>query len=107
MTAWEIWTFDPGYGDHSVVIVSAHDRVARKPVVEVLLCSSHCASRLPSPGEVLLDSADGLDWQTLCKCDLIQAVEKNLLHTRGGAVSPKRQRQIIRVIVASHGWNRL
>ena len=107
MNAWEIWTFDPGYGDHPAVIISAQDRAARKPVVEILLCSSQRASRAPNAGEVLLDSADGLNWQTICKCDLIYAAEKDALHTRRGMVTTERRREIVRVLIASHGWNRL
>jgi mRNA-degrading endonuclease toxin of MazEF toxin-antitoxin module len=104
VTAWEIWTFDPGYGDHPAVVVSAQDRATRKPLVEIILCSSQRASRIPNAGEVLLDSADGLNWETLCKCDLIYAVERTLLHTRRGLVTPERRREIVRVMVACHGW---
>ena len=107
MNAWEIWTFDPGYGDHPAVIVSAQDRAERKPLVEIMLCSSQRAGRPPNGGEVLLDSADGLNWETLCKCDLIYAVERELLHTRRGLVTTERRRNIIRVMVASHGWSRI
>lgn len=104
MNAGEIWTFDPGYGDHPAVVVSAQDRVARKPLVEILLCSSQRASRAPNAGEVMLDSSDGLNWETLCKCDLIYAVDKDLLHTRRGVVTTERRRDIVRVMVACHGW---
>jgi len=107
VNAWEIWTFDPGYGDHPAVIVSAPERAARKPAVEILLCASQRATRPPNASEVILDAADGLNWDTLCKCDLIYAVEKELLHTQRGVVTPVRQRQIVRAIVASHGWNRI
>lgn len=105
MNAWEIWTFDPGYGDHPAVVVSAPDRAARKPLVEVILCASQRAARAPNPGEVLLDSADGLSWGTLCKCDLIYAVDKNLLHTRRGLVTIERRREIVRVIISCHAWS--
>jgi hypothetical protein len=43
----------------------------------------------------------------LCKCDLIYAVEKTLLHTRRGIVTKERRREIVRAIVASHGWTQL
>jgi len=104
MNAWEIWTFDPGYGDHPAVVVSAQDRAARRPLVEIILCASQRTSRAPNAGEVLLDSADGLNWETLCKCDLIYAVDKDLLHTQRGLVTSERRREIVRSIVASHGW---
>jgi len=107
VNAWEIWTFDPGYGDHPAVIVSAPDRAARKPLVEIMLCSSQRASRPPNAGEVLLDSADGLNWPTLCKCDLIYSVGRDSLHTRRGVVTAERRREIVRVMVACHGWSRI
>jgi len=59
----------------------------------------------PNAGEVVLDSADGLNWETLCKCDLIYAVDRDLLHTRRGQVTAERRREIVRVIVGCHGWN--
>ena len=105
MKAWEIWTFDPGFGDHPAVIVSAEERAARKPLVEIVLCSTQRASRAPVASEVILDSADGLNWETLCKCDLIYAVDRGLLHTRRGMVTTDRRRQIVRAIVGSHQWN--
>ena len=107
MNAWEIWTFNPGYGDHPAVIVSAQQRANQKPVVEIVMCSSQRASRMPTAGEVVLDSADGLNWETLCKCDLILGVERELLHTQRGLVSMERRKEIVRVIIASHGWNRI
>ena len=101
MTTWEIWTWD----SHPAVIISHPHRVAHKPVVEVLSCSTQRGVRQPEPHEVILDSADGLDWETLCRCDLIYAVEKDELRSRRGQVSRERQRQIIRAIIASHAWN--
>lgn len=105
MNAWEIWTFDPGFGVHPAVIVSAQDRAARKPLVEIILCSTQRASRAPNAGEVVLDLADGLNWETLCKCDLIYSVDRDLLHIRRGLVTTERRREIVRVIVGCHGWN--
>jgi mRNA-degrading endonuclease toxin of MazEF toxin-antitoxin module len=103
--SWEIWTYDPGFGDHPVVIISHGQRTANKPVVEFLLCSSQRAARPPSLTEVVLDGADGLSWETLCKCDLIRADDKSKLHTLRGEVTPGRRRQIVQAIIRSHGWN--
>ena len=105
MNQWEIWSYDPGYGGHPCVIVSHPRRVANKPFVEVLLCSSQRASRAPTSAEVILDRADGLDWETLCKCDLIVGVDKQELRNRRGEVSPIRRRQIVERIIDAHGWN--
>src|ERR1039458_7177242 len=46
------------------------DRASKKPDVEVVLCSTQRAQRRAEPHELILDEADGLDWPTLCKCDL-------------------------------------
>jgi hypothetical protein len=73
--------------------------------VEIILCATQRASRAPNAGEIVLDSADGLNWETLCKCDLIYAVDRDLLHTRRGLVTAERRREIVRVIVGCHGWN--
>ncbi|HTL56972.1 MAG TPA: type II toxin-antitoxin system PemK/MazF family toxin [Candidatus Limnocylindrales bacterium] len=107
MNAWDIYTFDPGYGDHPAVIISEPNRVANKPLIEILLCSSQRPNRAAKPNEVLLDTADGLSWETLCKCDLILAVDKSDLHTERGSVTPERRKQIVRTMIAAHGWNRL
>lgn len=91
-------------GLHPVVIVSHPLRAAHKDFIEILDCSTQRAARPPRTTEVLLDHADGLDWQTLCKCDCIFAVERTEIKTRRGTVSPERRRQIVRAIIASHGW---
>ncbi len=52
------------------MIISSNARVRLKDRVNVLICSSQRASRNPKAIEVILDTADGLDWPTLCKCDL-------------------------------------
>jgi len=104
VNAWDVYTYDPGFGDHPAVLISHPKRVAYKSTVEVLLCSTHRAGREPDANEVLLDSADGLNWTTLCKCDLIWSVEKADLHSRRGAVSRERRREIVRTIVQCHDW---
>ena len=68
------------------------------------MCSSKRASRLAVANEVLLDEADGLDWPTLCKCDLIHAVSRTELRGRRGAVSPLRRPQLVRTLIAAHDW---
>jgi hypothetical protein len=66
------------------VIVSHPMRASQKPVVEVVLCSTQRAQRKPELQEIILDQADGLDWPTLCKCDLIYGVEKTEIKPTGG-----------------------
>lgn len=108
MNAWDIYTYDfPDAGSHPAVIVSGPERTARKPFVSVLFGSSQRASRPPDATEVLLNGADGLDWETLLKCDLIHAVKKSELRNKRGTVSPARRRQVVQRMIECNGWNRL
>ena len=106
MKAWEIWSYQvPGWPEpHPAVIISAERRVANKPDVNILLCASQRATRPAVESEVILDEADGLDWPTLCKCDLIHLVSKELLANRRGRVSAERRVAIIRTINRANGW---
>ena len=105
MNAWEIFEADLGWGPHPVVIVSHPARAARKDFVEILDCSTQRAARAPQAHEVPLDKSDGLDWPTFCKCDCIYAVPRGELKNRRGAVAVERRRQIVRTLIACHGWN--
>jgi mRNA-degrading endonuclease toxin of MazEF toxin-antitoxin module len=105
--AWEVWKCDLGHGPHPVVIVSHPLRAANKPIVEVIDCSTQRAARPPDRHEVLLDTADGMDWETLCKCDCIYAVKKTDLSNCRGLVTVDRRRQIIRAILRAHDWDNL
>lgn len=103
MKPWEIYSWQaPGWPEpHPAVIISEVSRVANKPQVNVLLCSSQRAKRPAGPTEVILDTSDGLDWPTLCKCDLIYSVEKALLANARREVSLERRREIARKVVQS------
>jgi mRNA-degrading endonuclease toxin of MazEF toxin-antitoxin module len=95
----------PGWNEpHPCVVVSHPDRSARKDPVEVVMCSTKRATRTPEAHEIVLDQADGLDWPTLCKCDLIYAVRVPDLKTQKGRLSEVRRSQLARTIVAAHGW---
>lgn len=106
MKAWDIFSFQPQNWPqpHPAVIVSHPQRVANKGEVNVLMCSSQRATRPPEANEVILDDSDGLDWPTLCKCDLLHAVNKAELKHYRGHVTAERQRQIIAAINRSNGW---
>lgn len=106
MKAFEIFSWQPpGWPEpHPVVIVSHPGRVENKNEVNVLACSSKAATRPARPHEVTLDQADGLDWPTLCKCDLLYAVEKKDLARRRGRVSDARRSQIIATMIRANGW---
>jgi len=100
LKAWDIFSYQPpGWPEpHPCVIVSSPDRVAGKPDLTILMCSSKRAQRDAEPHEVILDKADGLEWPTLCKCDLLHSVKKAELKHRRGHVSDPRRRQIIATI---------
>lgn len=105
MTQWEIRTYAfPGAGEHPAVIVSHPLRVERKEIVEVLLCTTLRPGGDIAPHEVVLNGADGLDWSTVCRCDLVYSVPRSHLTVRRGVVSVARRRDIIRKIISSHGW---
>jgi hypothetical protein len=106
MKPFEIFNCQPpGWSEpHPCVIVSNPDRADRKNPVEVLMCSTQRAKRQPEAHELLLDAADGLDWPTLCKCDVIYAVPRTELKHQRGEVSPARRPQLVRQIIAAHAW---
>lgn len=106
MKPWEIWSYQPaGWPEaHPAVIVSGSVRVSNKPDVNILMCSSKAAGRAPVGTETILDTADGLDWPTLCKCDLIHLVEKAALKHRRGLVSAERRRQIMAIFLRANEW---
>lgn len=74
-----------------------------KPRVCVILCSTQPAARKPEVHEVLLDEADGLDWETLCKCDVVYAAPKTELVKRRGSVTAERRRAIAERVIRDFG----
>jgi mRNA-degrading endonuclease toxin of MazEF toxin-antitoxin module len=105
MKQWEIWTCDfAEAGPHPAVIVSHPDRVARAPLVNVLIGSSRRANRPARENEVVLNSADGLDWETLVKCDLMYLVEKRSLYQLRGSVGTARRRALVQRLNACFGF---
>jgi len=109
MKPFEIYSYQPDSWPepHPCVIVSHPDRADRKNPVEVAMCSSKKATRAAQEHEVVLDQADGLDWPTLCKCDLIYAIPKEEIKNRRGEVSPARRQLLVRKIIAAHGWGKI
>ncbi len=96
------WNF-PGAGEHPAVILGTDERVANKQKINVLLCTSQRANRPAKADEVLLNGADGLDWETLCKCDLIFSASKEQLTRKRGSVTMERRRQIAERIIRALG----
>ena len=106
MKPFEVFSWQPpGWPEaHPCVVISHPSRTTNKDPVEVLMCSSKRATREAQPNEVILDTADGMDWPTLCKCDLIYAVAKSDLKRLRGTVSAERRKTLIRTVIAAHGW---
>ena len=100
MNAWDIYTGNI-YGPQACVLVSCQARIDAKPQVVVLQCTSMRPGqeRLPKPNEAVLDDADGLNWKTLCRCDLLFTVEKSSLTNKRGQVTHERRREIARKII--------
>ena len=92
---FDIWRFNfPDKGEHSVVLISHPDICARADFVNVLYCTSQRQSRQPYPYEVMLDSAEGFDWESFCDCKTIFLLESAKLFGKRGHVTLERRRQI-------------
>ena len=104
MKPWDIYTWSfPDAESHPAVVLGTEARLANKPKVNVLFCSTKRAARHAELFEIILDDADGLDWPTLCKCDLVLAVPKEQLVRKRGAVSPARRRLIAERLIRALG----
>ena len=92
---FDVWQFTfPEKGPHSVVLVSHPNLCANASVVNVLYCTSQRQNRGPQPHEVMLNSADGFDWETFCDCSRMFLVPSGALFGRRGRVSLERRRAI-------------
>jgi mRNA-degrading endonuclease toxin of MazEF toxin-antitoxin module len=104
MRPWQVWTWRfPDAGEHPAVILGTEERVKHKARICVLLCFTKRATRKPEIHEVILDREDGLDWDTLCKCDVVYAVPKSELTKVRGLVTPERRRAIAERVIRSLG----
>src|SRR5688572_27354469 len=101
MKPWEVWQWDFPHGSHPAVIVSPKARCANPDIqtVNVVGCSTHRAGRAPDVHEVLLDAKDGLDWETLCRCDVLFLARKGELTRHRGTLSDARRRQLGQKII--------
>ena len=85
------------------VILGTDARVNSKPLVNILLCTSQRATRKAEAHEIILNGEDGLEWETLCKCDLIYVAEKSQLKNKRGSVTVERRREIVRRVIQQLG----
>jgi mRNA-degrading endonuclease toxin of MazEF toxin-antitoxin module len=101
---WAIVLFpfeeEPKRGPHYMVILSNDERCQNDdlPAVNALFCRTIRARAL-RPNEVMLNSADGLDWETAVECDHVWSLPKADFRTQKGRVCAERQRKIARRLV--------
>src|SRR5262245_24267505 len=98
MRQWDTcqWTFP--HGSHPAVILSRNAVCDLGQRINLLACSSHRATRLPRENEIILDEADGMDWQTLCKLETIWLADASELKPRG-ALTLERRRHLARQLI--------
>ena len=92
---FEVWRLVFGErGEHPCVIISHPDIAARSKWINVLYCTSQRQSRPLKPYEVLLNGADGMDWETFVDCSSMWLVDADKLFGKRGQVSLERRNQI-------------
>jgi len=106
MKPFDVYHWQPkGWPEpHPCVVISHRSRAEKKDPVEVVMCSTKRTNRAAESNEIILDEADGMDWATICKCDLIHTVSKTELKRMRGTVSGPRRLALVRTIIAAHGW---
>lgn len=94
MRQWEIYLFPfQEEKPHPAVIISNDERCLNGDLdhVNVLICSSAKLNREAKRNEVILNSADGLDWKTAVRCDVIYLLPKaEFKEWRGKVAAPRR-----------------
>lgn len=106
MKQWDTMEWEFPHGRHPCVIISTNDRCSNPalPTVNVLACQSQRAQRGARLNEVILDAADGMDWETLCRVDFVWVAPKAELTRTRKAVGPYRQRELGRKLAAWFGF---
>jgi mRNA-degrading endonuclease toxin of MazEF toxin-antitoxin module len=98
---WEIYLFPfREEKPHPAVIISNEERCVDDGLeyLNALICTSARLNREPKKNEVVLNAADGLDWKTAVRCDVIYLLPKSEFRERRGKVSPPRRIAISRKI---------
>jgi hypothetical protein len=72
--------------------------------VNVIGCSSQRAAREPFAHEIILDTADGMDWSTQARCDVIYLAQKSELKRHRGSVTLERRRALGAKIIRLFGF---
>ncbi len=98
---WEIWKHPALGRDHWYVIFSGQERLdAKHDQVNGLLCVTLRGGLLKT--DVMLNSAEGFEVETVCQCDLIYPLQKSKLHQKIGIVSEFRREALKRKIIEIH-----
>jgi len=91
---FEVWRYNFGErGEHPCVILTRTDLCGR-PWVNILYCTSQRQGRQPKLTEVLLDQADGLDWETFVECSQVWLVPAADLFDKRGHITLDRRNAI-------------
>ncbi len=101
MRQWEIYLFPfREEKPHPAVIISNEERCVNDALeyVNALICASAKLNREAKKNEVILNAADGLDWKTAVRCDVIYLLPKAEFREHRGKVSPERRVAIARKI---------
>jgi mRNA-degrading endonuclease toxin of MazEF toxin-antitoxin module len=102
MKQWDIVKFPfREEGAHPAVILSNDERCQNPDLkrVNTLLCIAAKVNCGPKSTEVVLDQADGPDWKTMVRCDLVHLLPKHPFRDARGEVSSGRRREIARKLV--------
>lgn len=95
MRQWDVYLFPfEKEKPHPVVIVSNDERCERMDQINGLICVSLRGGKDARKHEVILDQADGMDWKTAVRCDLLYLLDKREFLEKRGEVSRERRRQI-------------
>jgi mRNA-degrading endonuclease toxin of MazEF toxin-antitoxin module len=81
---------------HPAVVISAPEWCLdeRRTRLNVLACSKRPPAEGPQSHQVLLNGADGLEFQTVCGCEFIHVVRRDCLAEKVGRVTAARRRAI-------------
>jgi mRNA-degrading endonuclease toxin of MazEF toxin-antitoxin module len=101
MKQWDIQLFPfEKEKPHPTVILSNDERCSNDDLeyVNALICTSVRLNRDAKKNEVILNGADGLDWKTAVRCDVIYLLPKADFQQSRGRVTAPRQIAIARRI---------
>ena len=106
MKQWDTYQWVFPHGSHPCVIISPQARVVNPDIdtVNVVGGSTQRAARAAKPHEVILDTADGMDWETLVRLEVIFLAKKAELKRHRGSVTAERRRAIGARIIRLFGF---